>query len=153
VADRVGNYFRTANGRVELQHVKMILIYIYSTQGIDSLHELPLDVYPISAHDCSAGTWRVRRLHHSGAQYQIIPNAPNLDFKIFTANLEPWEEELLHFIQISTDVCTLCGKLNNGFSATSDGSVRYKTNGSFGWIISTEDGERLAQAYGPVRGY
>lgn len=40
--------------------------------------------------------------------------------------------------------------ITTGFVAASDGLVRYKTDGSFGWIISSTAGERLVRAYGPV---
>ena len=77
----------------------------------------------------------------------------NNDFSAYITTLDPWEVDLLQFVNIHTDVFTTLGKLQQGFSAACDGSVRHTTNASFGWIISTNAGERLVQAYGPVRGY
>jgi hypothetical protein len=39
-----------------------------------------------------------------------------------------------------------------GLCAVSDGSVRYISQGSFGWVLSASDGERLATGMGPARG-
>jgi hypothetical protein len=40
----------------------------------------------------------------------------------------------------------------HGFKAGSDGSVRYNGHCSFGWVLSTDIGERVATGIGPVRG-
>lgn len=67
--------------------------------------------------------------------------------------LDPWEEELLQYIHVHQgDMFSVVTSLLAGFVAASDGSVRYKTDGSFGWIISAINGARLVSNYGPVRG-
>jgi hypothetical protein len=76
-----------------------------------------------------------------------------MDFQAHLAALDSWEADLLHFVQLKADVFTIMGKIIHGFSAASDGSVLHQTNGSFGWILATNNGERLVEAYGPVRGY
>ena len=81
------------------------------------------------------------------------PRARNEDFGQFLASLDPWEKELLHHVQLRQyDIFSVMKQIAHGFIAASDGSVRYKTDGSFGWIVSTPSGERLVRAYGQVRG-
>ncbi len=53
---------------------------------------------------------------------------------------------------IITDPYTACDSLMHGFKAGSDGSVRYNRQGSFGWVLSTDIGERVATGMGPARG-
>jgi hypothetical protein len=47
---------------------------------------------------------------------------------------------------------TLCLELTPGFRAVSDGSVRMQCHGSFRWVLSTLQGERLATGMGPAVG-
>ena len=77
------------------------------------------------------------------------------DFHTYLNNLDgEWEIELLAKAQLTHDAFTTCAKMRkNGFHAAGDGSVQHEHHGAFGWIISTREGERLARANGPVRGY
>ncbi len=50
------------------------------------------------------------------------------------------------------DPYSLCLELAQGFRAVSDGSVKFHTHGSFGWVLSSLDGQRLAHGMGPARG-
>jgi hypothetical protein len=67
--------------------------------------------------------------------------------------LEDWEAELLAQVHLTHDAFTVITKMKTGFLAAGNGSVRHDHNRAFGWIISTTDGERIARAKGPVRGY
>ena len=126
----------------------------YASAELDRTNELPSTGYPIFAQDCHHGTWRVRKAPRTGIWRPIPALVPrNLDFQTYLAGLDPWEADLLHFVQLKADVFNIMRKILPGFSAASNGSVLYKTNGSFGWILATNSDERLAEAYGPVRGY
>ena len=58
----------------------------------------------------------------------------------------------MQYVELYTDPFAICVALENGFRAVSDGSVWFKSQGSFGWVISTTIGERAASGMGPVRG-
>ena len=84
----------------------------------------------------------------------FIPRQPITEtFEAFIQTLEPWEEELLQHTQMKVDPNTLCNMLSHGIEAASDGSVRFETQGAFGWMLSNDPGERLASGMGPARGY
>ena len=73
-------------------------------------------------------------------------------FDLFVTTLDPWEAELLSHVTLSVDPYSLCLELTPGFRAVSDGSVQLQRHGSFGWVLSTLRGERLATGMGPARG-
>jgi hypothetical protein len=50
------------------------------------------------------------------------------------------------------DPNALCEALSHGFRAASDGSVRFMTQGAFGWVPSTDHGVQAATGMGPARG-
>ena len=50
------------------------------------------------------------------------------------------------------DPNALCVALSHGFRAASDGSVRLQSQGSFGWVLSTDQGIQVATGMGPARG-
>ena len=75
------------------------------------------------------------------------------DFHTYLRQLDDWETELLDNVSLTHDIFTTFEKMQNGFLAAGDGSVRHEHNGAFGWIISTPAGERLVRANGPVRGH
>ena len=73
-------------------------------------------------------------------------------FEDFVQTLEQWETDLLRHTTMDVDPYTLCDALTTGFKSGTDGSVRYHTQGSFGWMLSTNHGERVAKGMGPARG-
>jgi hypothetical protein len=101
-----------------------------------------------------AFTWRMV-LQHSYQLNSISRAYVQEDFHTYLNNLDgEWEIELLAKAQLTHDAFTTCAKMRkNGFHAAGDGSVQHEHHGAFGWIISTREGERLARANGPVRGY
>jgi hypothetical protein len=107
----------------------------------------PIEVSPTSSHD----RWRVQPQQNSS--YRPIPPLPIADtFDTFITHLPTWEADLLSHTIIITDPYTACDCLRDGFKAGSDGSVRYHSQGSFGWVLSTDIGERVATGMGPARG-
>ena len=74
-------------------------------------------------------------------------------FESYISSLDAWEAELLHHTELFVDPNLLCLKGQTRFHAVSDGSVFPNVSASFGWILSTNEGERVAQNMGPVRGY
>lgn len=74
-------------------------------------------------------------------------------FEEFLADLPPWESSLFHSLQLETDPFTLLDYLiSEPFSCTSDGSVRFLREGSFGWALSLNNNTNLAHCSGPVFG-
>ncbi|KAI2498549.1 hypothetical protein MHU86_15945 [Fragilaria crotonensis] len=86
----------------------------------------------------------------SGIQPRPLPVAT---FDDYVQQLDAWEVDLLRHTDLFVDPYTACLELHQGFEAGSDGSEKYGTDGSFGWMISTSQGERVATGMGPSRGY
>jgi hypothetical protein len=76
----------------------------------------------------------------------------NQDFEAYLQQLDPWENELLSYVNLKYDIFTTYGKMQEEFHAAADGSIQRRHSGSFGWTVSTTNGDRLIKAYGPVRG-
>jgi hypothetical protein len=73
-------------------------------------------------------------------------------FSDFIQNLPPWERELLVHTTMEYDAYAIGVVLEHGIRAVSDGSEWFKKQGSFGWIMSSDTGERVAIGMGPARG-
>lgn len=73
-------------------------------------------------------------------------------FDQYIRNLEPWETELLTHIDLPEDPFTISDALSHGVRGVSDGSVWLKQMGAYGWILSTDMGERAAEGMGPAPG-
>ena len=81
---------------------------------------------------------------------QNVPTAGT--FNEFIDTLPEWEQELLSHTQMTTDAFAVGVALEHGIRAVSDGSEWFKTQGSFGWMLSSDLGERLASGMGPASG-
>ena len=95
-------------------------------------------------------TWRV--LHSTTAW--AIPAKPTLshDIHLTTRHLDRWELELLQHLELKVPMEELMHHLlTSDIVIASDGSVKNK-RASFGWVISTTDGDRLAECQGPAFG-
>ncbi|KAI2493087.1 hypothetical protein MHU86_21471 [Fragilaria crotonensis] len=104
---------------------------------------LPVDVLPESP-----TTWRVSR-----ASSLFIPKVVHpATFDHYVQTLAPWEAELLSHMDCSTDAFTISEALTHGLRGVSDGSVWLKQMGAYGWILSTDVGERAAEGMGPAPG-
>ena len=96
----------------------------------------------------------IRKLKPRAKHRLTRTNLQNQDFHSYLiAKTEPWEAELLQHVELKYDAYSTYEKMQETFQAAGDGSVKYEHNGSFGWTISTSSGDRLVQAYGPVRGF
>ena len=120
----------------------------------DIITELPEDSFPVEVQEEQTTACSIRFTHIDQiTMFSTSPLRQNEDFGKFISSLDPWESELLQHVQIRhNDIFSVMTHLTKGFAAASECSVRYKTDGSFGWIISTKEGERLVRAYGPARG-
>jgi hypothetical protein len=139
------------------QHLHRIIFreYKIATEH-DQIQDLPTTAIPVEVQEHHNGKIRIMAGSTSPRYWKHpVPIHSNEDLSVFMAALDPWEAELLEYTHIrsgDTAYALLAKMTKTGFVAASDGSVRHKTNGSFGWIISTQQGERLVHAYGPVRG-
>jgi hypothetical protein len=82
----------------------------------------------------------------------IILPARAETFPAFVATLDPWEIDVLRMTTMHVDPNALCVALSHGLRAASDGSVRFLTQGAFGWALSTDQGIQAATGMGPARG-
>jgi hypothetical protein len=73
-------------------------------------------------------------------------------FDTFLHQLLSWEADLLVYTMLILDPYTVYESLEQGFKAGSNGSVQYHSQGSFGWVLSTDIGEQVATGIGPPRG-
>jgi hypothetical protein len=82
--------------------------------------------------------------------HSILPPSPTdrfTTFEEFVDTLEPWEIDVLRMTTLLVEPTALCETLLSGFRAASDGSVRLMTQGSFGWVLRTDHGIELRQAW------
>jgi hypothetical protein len=78
---------------------------------------------------------------------------PAATFDAYVSQLSPWEAELLQQVDLSEDdPFTVSDVLSHGIRAVSDGSVWTENQGSYGWMISSDLGDRVARGMGPARG-
>jgi hypothetical protein len=61
------------------------------------------------------------------------------------------ERELFVHSHMATDAYAVSVALEHGIRAVSDGSEWFQSQGSFGWMLSSDNGERLASGMGPAR--
>ena len=112
--------------------------------------ELPDDLFPVEAWPArTAGQWR---LTYCGNRLIPRPVQCAGTFIEFVHQLPPWECELLQMIEMSADIFGVGVAISHGLCAVSDGSVWNETDGAFGWVLSTDQGERVAKGMGPARG-
>jgi exonuclease III len=125
----------------------------YVSNGITlKFHQLPSAAHPTNPmYNYQMDSWT----HSSRPTEQYItPTQPPeaTTFAEFISQLEPWEADLLQYTEITTDPIRFCNILAQGLRAVSDGSVRYNSQGAYGWSLSTAGGERVATCMGPVFG-
>jgi hypothetical protein len=71
---------------------------------------------------------------------------------MYVDTLVSWEKDLLQHQTLFADALTICWSAQVDLRVVSDGSAPPPSIASFGWMMSTKDGERAAQRMGPVRG-
>jgi exonuclease III len=125
----------------------------YYFTGVEvSFADLPTTAHPTEVlYHPATDSWAVHK-PHSGPY--IPPQVPPISatFEEYIQTLQPWEIDLLRHVRMSVDPYSVCEGLEHGFCAVSDGSVRYQTQGSFGWVLSASNGERVVTCMGPARG-
>ena len=112
--------------------------------------DLPPDTTPVIAWLDQPGTWQVEITTTS--LWRPPPPLIASTFTEYISMLPPWEAELLGFVETSLDPFSVAHALSYGVRAVSDGSVWDGNQGSFGWMVSTKEGDRLARGMGPARG-
>ena len=110
--------------------------------------DLHPDANPVEAYEAPDGQWTARK-----ATETITPAGATAYDSLdgYFQQLQPWEADLLQHVKLVVDPRYVCFDLQHYFYAGSDGSVKHETNGSFGWIISNTEGERVVSAMGPAR--
>ena len=105
---------------------------------------LPSLAVPIFALQSSPGFWKI--VQHS---YILEVNPPPCagTFAQFIASLPNWEMELLQHVELEADPFSVAVALEHGVRGVSDGSDWHQIQGSFGWTLSTDIGERCAYGW------
>ena len=114
--------------------------------------QIKSDAHPVHVTVSTANPdhWRVAPVYHP--IITIPPPDRAETFDAFVDTLEPWEIDVLRMTTMHVDPNALCYALSNGLRAASDGSVRFLTQGAFGWALSTAQGIQAATGMGPARG-
>jgi hypothetical protein len=122
-----------------------------STGVIVSFEDLPSNAHATDAqYHPTTDTWSPK-LHQYGPYVRPPPCRVPATFDEYIQTLDAWELDLLFHTRLSMDPFSVCDALAHGIRAVSDGSVRYNTQGSFGWVLSAQDGERTATGMGPAQ--
>ncbi|KAI2507325.1 hypothetical protein MHU86_7161 [Fragilaria crotonensis] len=114
--------------------------------------QLPARARPAEVESGSDGKWKLQGQPSASIRIPSPPPSATATFDLFINTLDPWETELLRQTILNVDPFSLCLELTTGIRAVSDGSVIATHHGSFGWVLSSLNGERLAFGNGPVRG-
>ena len=109
---------------------------------------LPVDVIPSPT---NPDHWRINIDLVQGIVPSIRPDQATT-FALFIDTLQPWEIDVLRLTTLNADPHALCLALSHGLRAASDGSVRFLTQGAFGWVLTTDQGVQAATGMGPARG-
>ena len=114
------------------------------------MEEIPRTASPVEIRE--TGREHQWRITYRSQRQNPRPPPAAATFEDYVQQLHPWEIDLLRHTELLVDPYTVCLELQQGFEAGSDGSEKFGTDGSFGWIISTSQGERAATGMGPSRG-
>ncbi|KAI2496026.1 hypothetical protein MHU86_18499 [Fragilaria crotonensis] len=111
------------------------------------------DSHPVlvSVSPLNPDNWQVHPIYHTIIASGREP-ASGTTFDEFVNTLDPWEIDVLRMTTMHVDPNALCEALSHGLRAASDGSVRFTTQGAFGWVLSTDQGLQAATGMGPARG-
>ncbi|KAI2495159.1 hypothetical protein MHU86_19344 [Fragilaria crotonensis] len=113
-----------------------------------SWESLPTQAVPICATHSSPGVWLIAQHSHI-----LEVNKPPCagTFTQYVASLSDWEKELLQYVELEVDPFSVADALEHGVRGVSDGSDWHQIQGSFGWTMSNDIGERCAYGMGPAR--
>lgn len=112
-------------------------------------HELPSHAAPSEVEHIGPQLWNLRHSAPTTFPSRTIPAAT---FAQFVSSLPLWEAELLHNVDLAEDPFTVSDALSHGIRAVSDGSVWTDNQGAYGWMLSSDLGDRVARGMGPARG-
>ncbi len=96
--------------------------------------------------------WQVHPVSHPNIGDLPVALTRAVTFNDFVNTLDPWEIDVLRMTTLRVDPNSLCDSLSHGLRAASDGSVRFTTQGAFGWVLCTDQGLQAATGMGPARG-
>ena len=114
---------------------------------VDPWDAIPPEATPMEAESTSPAQWK-----WTTATYVLTHGiVPAGTFSDYIETLPAWEQELLHHTTLASDAYTVGVALEHGIRAVSDGSEWFQTQGSFGWILSSDVGEGLATGMEPAR--
>ena len=135
---RLGTYER---------HKKIDGVFSYEYQGWTS--QLPTPAYPVSLIEHPRG-WIVQQYN---SYCPMLPTTIPSSFQSFCAVLDDWEVLLLTNISFHFDPFNIMAPIEeSSFIACSDGSA-VALEGTYGWVLCSEDGTRLAHGAGLVDGH
>ena len=119
----------------------------YTYTSLQSI--VPPTAYPVSLLECDQG-WQVQKY---SSYCPALPKAMPSSFMSFCSLLEDWESRLLQTVTLHFNPFNIVELLEySTFQACSDGSA-VAFEGTYGWVLSTKDGTRLAHGAGPVDGH
>ena len=121
----------------------------HETTQTRSWQNLPPQMVPSTAELIAPELWNL--WHYSKMNPRDGYRGPSATFEQFVSHLPEWEAELLQQVELSEHPFTVSDAMSHGIRAVSDGSVWTDNQGAFGWIISTDVGDRIARGMGPVR--
>jgi exonuclease III len=117
------------------------------TEHIQQWDAIPSDATPMEARFIGNARWK-----WTTATYVMVPGIiPAGTFGEYVETLPAWEQELLVHTKLASDAYAVGVALEHGLKAVSDGSEWFQSQGSFGWMLSSDIGERLATGMGPAR--
>ena len=140
-------YHRQLDGTFNA-HVR--LTHDYDDEATSADVALPPQSVPV---DISATdqTWRVHP-HYSQWHQPLPPPEPSMEIVSYMQNLKPWERELFTGLTLKVPQQQLFQILQEeDVLIASDGSQK-GTKASFGWVLSTLEGNRIVTCNGPSYG-
>ena len=111
---------------------------------------LPATVAPSRVESVGVDLWQLQ--HTAMFDLPDTRHIPAATFTQYVSRLPQWEAELLQYMDMAEDPFTVSDALSHGIRAVSDGSVWTDNQGAFGWIVSSDLGDRLSRGMGPARG-
>ncbi|KAI2503130.1 hypothetical protein MHU86_11321 [Fragilaria crotonensis] len=112
--------------------------------------DLPPHASPSNVDLRAPNLWNL--VYRAATDFSTNNVQPVATFEAFVNSLPSWEAELLQHVDMSEDAFTVSEVLSHGIQAVSDGSVWTDNQGAYGWMISSDLGDRAVRGMGPARG-
>jgi hypothetical protein len=123
--------------------------YDYDCDDYQIVNKIPQTAVPVDV-SSSGFTWRVSPHHNNWRRASVPIRYFHVNDEI--KNKKEWEKQLLQHIEFLVPMDTIAHPMRNRMILASDGSVQDR-RASFGWILSTPEGLRMAKCNGPAYGY